>query len=50
MWRRGGTWNWWRWMAKWVVEDGRPTRVDADTIRREAAIAIENLWQRARAG
>ncbi len=33
-----------------VVEDGRPTRVDADAIRRDAAIAIENLWQRARAG
>lgn len=31
-----------------VVEDGRPTKVDADAIRREAAVAIEALWKRAR--
>ncbi|QIB33521.1 amidohydrolase family protein [Ancylobacter pratisalsi] len=31
-----------------VVEDGRPTRVDADLIRREATDAIASLWARAR--
>lgn len=31
-----------------MVEDGKPTRVDADAIRREAAIAIDALWKRAR--
>jgi 5-methylthioadenosine/S-adenosylhomocysteine deaminase len=30
-----------------VVEDGRPTQVDADEIRREAGVAIEALWRRA---
>ena len=32
-----------------VVEDGRPTRADADTIRRDAERAITALWERARA-
>jgi len=32
-----------------VVEAGRPTRVDADAIRREAQSAIAALWARARA-
>ena len=31
-----------------VVEDGRPTRVDEEAIRREAAQAIAALWTRAR--
>jgi len=31
-----------------MVEDGKPTRVDADAVRREAALAIEALWARAR--
>lgn len=33
-----------------VVEDGRPTRVDEEAIRREAAQAIAALWTRARGG
>ncbi len=33
-----------------MVEDGRPTRVDAEAIRRDAAAAIASLWQRAREG
>lgn len=31
-----------------MVEDGKPTRVDAEAIRRDAALAIEALWTRAR--
>ncbi|MGU3496744.1 amidohydrolase family protein [Xanthobacteraceae bacterium A53D] len=31
-----------------VVEGGRPTRVDEEAIRRDAALAIEALWKRAR--
>ena len=31
-----------------VVEDGRPTLVDAEAIRRDAAAAIDALWKRAR--
>jgi 5-methylthioadenosine/S-adenosylhomocysteine deaminase len=33
-----------------IVADGRPTRVDIDTIRRDAAAASAALWERARAG
>lgn len=33
-----------------VVEDGRPTLVDEERIRREAADAARHLWERARAG
>jgi 5-methylthioadenosine/S-adenosylhomocysteine deaminase len=33
-----------------VVADGRPTKVDAEAIRREADAAIRSLWQRARGG
>jgi 5-methylthioadenosine/S-adenosylhomocysteine deaminase len=33
-----------------VVADGRPTKVDAEAIRREADVAIRSLWQRARGG
>lgn len=33
-----------------VVEDGKPTRVNEEAIRREAAIAIAALWKRAREG
>ncbi|MFD1704698.1 amidohydrolase family protein [Methylopila henanensis] len=33
-----------------MVEDGKPTRVDADAVRRDAARAIEALWTRARGG
>lgn len=33
-----------------VVEDGAPTKVDADAIRRDAEAAIAALWARARAG
>ncbi|GLK86875.1 amidohydrolase family protein [Ancylobacter defluvii] len=31
-----------------MVEDGKPTRVDADAVRRDAALAIDALWKRAR--
>jgi 5-methylthioadenosine/S-adenosylhomocysteine deaminase len=31
-----------------VVEDGRPTKVDAEAIRREADAAIRALWERVR--
>jgi 5-methylthioadenosine/S-adenosylhomocysteine deaminase len=33
-----------------VVAGGQPTKVDAETIRREADLAIRALWVRARAG
>ncbi len=33
-----------------VVEDGQPTKVDAEAIRREADVAIRSLWERARGG
>lgn len=33
-----------------VVQDGHPTLVDGETIRREAAEASRRLWERARAG
>ena len=33
-----------------VVADGRPTRADVETIRRDAAAAAAALWERARAG
>jgi 5-methylthioadenosine/S-adenosylhomocysteine deaminase len=33
-----------------VVEDGQPTRVDAEAIRRDADAAIRALWTRARGG
>ncbi|GBD49816.1 amidohydrolase family protein [Methylopila sp. Yamaguchi] len=33
-----------------MVMDGKPTRVDADAVRRDAALAIEALWARARGG
>ena len=33
-----------------VVEDGQPTKVDAEAIRREADVAIRSLWERVRGG